>query len=238
MRIKYSLIIILMISMIGLVIPMVLADMEYYKLNQETDLRFTCTLNNAIPTSATYNITITYPNGSNFINNQQATALGSGAFNYTTNFTEVGTYKVQMFCYDPPYSFSDEGFYTITSNGKAEPEGIVIVLFSIVFLIVIGFMLYQFILCFGHFASLDLDVVDLAKTMGIYFALLGLYFLSIFYLGNQTIEGFLLLGIQIGGFTHIIIPLVGFLISITIGSLKRKKMDLGTKRILRRQRVV
>ena len=232
--------IIMMCMIFGLLaLPLIFANTEYYPLNEEIDLKFTCTLNDAIPSaSATYNITINYPNGTYFINNQEATLIGSGAFNYTTNFTEIGTYKVQMFCWDGAYSFSNEGFYIITSNGKPEPAGIVIVLFSVAFLIVMGFMLYQFILCFGHFASLDLDVVDLAKTIGLYFSLLALYYLSIFYLGNQLIERFLFLGIQIGAFTHVLIPLVGFLVSITIGSLKRKKVDFGTRRILRRQKVV
>lgn len=215
-------------------LPLINAETEIYEIDKVVDLKFTCTLNNAIPTSASYNITISYPNGSTFLNNQNTTALGNGAFTYTTTFTELGLYKVQMFCWDGAYSYSGEGYYQITGNGKDNPEGIVIVLFSLIFLIVLGGMLYQFILCFGHFASLDLDIVDLAKTMGLYFALLGLYFLSLYYLGNQTVEKFLLLGIQIGGFTHVIIPLVGFLISITIGSLKKKKIDFGVKRLYRK----
>ena len=214
------------------------AETEIYELNKSIDLKFTCTLNNAIPSAGTdYNITISYPNGSTFLNNVQATALGNGAFNYTTTFTELGLWKVQMFCYDGTYSFSNEGFYEITGNGSEKPEGIVIVLFSIIFLIIFGFMLYEMILCFGHFASLDLDVIDLAKIWGTYFALLGVYLISITYLGSPMIEGWLLLFIKIGAFTHLLIPMTGFFISITVGSLRKKKVDFGTRRILRRQKI-
>jgi hypothetical protein len=41
----------------------------------------------------------------------------------------------------------------------------------------------------------------------------------------------------VGGFTHIIVPLIGFFLSITIGSLKKKQIDFGTKRIYRRQKI-
>ena len=97
------------------------AETEIYPVNKEVDLKFTCTLNNAIPSPTTeFNISINYPNGTTFINNQPATALGNGAFNYTTTFTQTGIYKVQMFCYDGTYSYSNEGFYDITPTGKIQ----------------------------------------------------------------------------------------------------------------------
>ena len=89
----------------------------------------------------------------------------------------------------------------------------------------------------GHFASLDLDVIDLAKSMGIYFVLIAFYYLNSFYMGNISIDNFTLIVIRIGGFTHVLIPLIGFLISITIGSLRKKKIDFGVKRIYRRQKI-
>jgi len=113
--------IIFLITGILLLIPLVLAETETYQVNQNVDLRFICTLNNEIPSAATeYNITINYPNGSSFINNKQTTALGNGVFNYSTYFKETGLYKVQMFCWDGTYSFSDEGYYDITPTGKIQ----------------------------------------------------------------------------------------------------------------------
>jgi len=231
-------IIITLMILLVLALPLVMAETETYKINQATDLKFTCTLNNAIPSgSTTYNITLSYPNSSTFLNNVATTSKGNGAFNYTTTFTELGLYKVQMFCTDGTYSYSNEGYYDITGNGKEQPEGSVIVLFSLIFLVIVGFLLYSLILSLGHFASLDLDVIDLAKSMGIYFVLVAFYYLNGFYMGNVAIDSLLLILIRVGGFTHIFIPLIGFLISITIGSLKKKKIDFGVNRIYRRQRV-
>jgi len=104
---------------IGICLISLVSAQEVYQVNQDSELKFTCTLNNEIPSASTeFNITVSYPNGTTLINNKQATAQGSGSFNYTTNFPVLGTYKVQMFCYDGTYSYSDEGFYSITTTGQ------------------------------------------------------------------------------------------------------------------------
>lgn len=113
----------LIIILIGilLIIPLILAETETYQVNKDVELKFLCTLNNEIPSVGTlYNITISYSNGSTFLNNKPTTALGSGTFNYSTLFPETGLYKVQMFCWDGTYSFSDEGFYDITPTGRIQ----------------------------------------------------------------------------------------------------------------------
>jgi hypothetical protein len=94
-------------------------DTETYKVNTPTNLQFSCTLNNAIPSgSAVFNVSIYYQNGSYLVNNQRATSQGQGSFNYTTIFDEVSDcYKVKMFCTDGTYSFSDEGCYKINPTG-------------------------------------------------------------------------------------------------------------------------
>lgn len=123
-----------------LVLPIILAETEIYPINQDIDLKFTCTLNNQIPDASTeFNITISYPNGSTFINNQQATSLGNGAFNYTTMFTELGLYKSQMFCYNGTYSYSNEGYYEITPTGKIVSDTGQISIGILYFLIVLAF---------------------------------------------------------------------------------------------------
>lgn len=133
------------IVLILLCLPFAYAETESYKVLTTTELRFTCTLNNAIPSaSATYNITINYPNGSSIVNNQDTTALGNGAFNYTLVFPETGLYKVQMFCTDGTYSYSNEGNYDITATGEdltsAKATSYVII-FIISFIVFIGFLL-------------------------------------------------------------------------------------------------
>jgi len=135
--------IIILSLMMLLVLPLVFAETEIYPINQNVDLKFTCTLNNAIPSAGTeYNITISYPNGSTFLNNVKTTSQGNGAFNYTTQFNTLGIYKIQMFCYDGVYSFSNEGIYEITQNGtKPDSAG------GIIYLIVIIISFILFLAC-------------------------------------------------------------------------------------------
>ena len=131
---KYILILILIF-----IIPLCLAETEIYEVNKESELKFTCTLNDAIPSVSTqFNITISYPNGSVFINNKLATPQGLGSFNYTVTFTQIGTYKVQMFCYDGTYSYSNEGFYIITTTGQQVSLSNIILV--ITFLLIAGLL--------------------------------------------------------------------------------------------------
>lgn len=112
---------IFLILALFLFIPSVLAETETYQVNQDIDLRFICTSDGSIPSAAsTFNITINHPNGSVFVDNQETTALGNGAFSYSTLFTETGLYKVQMFCYDGDSSYSEEGHYNLTPTGKIQ----------------------------------------------------------------------------------------------------------------------
>ena len=99
-------------------ISFVSAEIETYQVNTTTNLQFTCTLNDAIPTGATFNITISDKNGNYLVNNQPTQSQGNGAFNYTTTFPKAEIYKIQMFCTDGVYSYSNEGYYEISKTGK------------------------------------------------------------------------------------------------------------------------
>jgi hypothetical protein len=94
------------------------AEMETYIVGKENNLQFTCTLDGAIPSSGNFNISIYSPNGTRLLNNQPTTSQGSGSFNYSYIFNEIGIYKIKMFCSDGTNSFSDEGFYNINPTGK------------------------------------------------------------------------------------------------------------------------
>lgn len=135
----------LILLIILLVIPMVFAETEIYPVNKNIELKFTCTSNGEIPTSATFNISISYPNGTTFINNKQATSLGNGLFNYTTYFNTIGIYPTQMFCFDGVYSYSNEGFYEITTTGqKVSLSNIVIVIAFLIVGIILFILGYTF----------------------------------------------------------------------------------------------
>jgi len=131
---------IIMILGICLLLSMSLvsAETEIIPLNETISLRFICTLDDAIPSgSTTYNISVSYSNGTAFIDNKATTPLGNGAFSYSTRFTETGLYKVQMFCVDGTSSFSDEGFYDVTPNGQQATIGTSIFYVGLLLILVI-----------------------------------------------------------------------------------------------------
>jgi len=139
------------------------AETETYKINTPTNLQFTCTLNDAIPTGATFNITITDKEGNYLINNQLTNALGNGAFNYTATFPKSEIYKVQMFCTDGTYSYSNEGYYNITPSGFTGTLGFYILILILSFgVIILGFGLQD-------------AVIVILGSFGLYF--IGLYIL-------------------------------------------------------------
>ena len=101
-------------------LPVAHAQIETYKANEAINLKLTCTINNAIPsTSAVMNMTISDSKGVLLIDNKAATPRGNGIFNYTLTFPAIGTYYPTLVCIDGVNSNSDSsGIYEITPDGK------------------------------------------------------------------------------------------------------------------------
>lgn len=187
---------------------------ETYKVNTAVDLQLTCTVNYQIPTSAaTYNLSVYYPNGSALVLNDAAASQGQGSFNYNLSFPIEGTYKIKSFCYDTTGNFSSEELIYITFNGKDSPEGFVIVLFVLAFLLVIGFMSSLIISNIGHFAQLDYDLEDLMKNVSMYFVLIALFLLEAQYMGNALMNNILVWAMGITGFTNVGLSFLAFIFS-------------------------
>lgn len=142
------------------------AETETYKVNTSTNLQFTCTLNNEIPTNATFNITISDKNGDYLVNNQETQAQGNGAFNYTTTFTKPEIYKVQMFCIDGTYSYSNEGYYDITKTGTTLNTGEALTYFILAFGVLLLFMIsfyFMIVMPYGNNINEQGAVIKISK---------------------------------------------------------------------------
>ena len=190
-----------------------------FKVNECTHLKQTCS-------NCTYsNITsLMYPNSIAALGNVPMTRNGR-EYNYTfCNNTQLGRYIVNgvsdvdglptVWGYD----------YRVTGNGKEEPSGIIIVLFSIIFIVIAGCMIYLLIYNIGHIARLDIDLIDLSYNLGSYFALFAVLLLGKYYLGNPVIDDWFTWMIGIGGFTNVIVPVGGFIASMVVASLRAKRV--------------
>jgi len=141
-------------------------------------------------------------------------------YNYTliSNYTgSLGKYVVNGICDDDVWAYD---FY-ITENGRAEPEGIVIVVFTGVFLVVLMFATVSLLKMIGHWVDLEVDIIDASLAMSLYFVVLALYYLSKYYLGNILINDMLFIAVGVGGFTHVIVPITAFVTSLIFNPFRK-----------------
>ena len=209
-----------MIFVFLMAVPLISAQetLGVFKQNQCVELTQTCA-------SCSYiNFTkVTYPDSTIALGNVEATKIGS-VFNYSfCNTTQLGNYKVwgigdvdgtdTVFAYD----------FDVTVNGKEPAEGIVIVVFVILFLVVFFFGLLYFFKALGHVLELNMDIIDTVVLVGTYLTVFFFYYFSMEYLGNAMINDILEIVVTVGAFTHVLLPLIGFLVSFIMTNLKFKK---------------
>jgi len=209
------------------ILPSISAQ-QPYKQSTDVNIKIPCFNNNTYcSASAVCNVTILAPDGSTIVYNQLMTnQLTYHNYTIISNYTsQLGFYQSSMVCQDGGRSGSYTFEFQVTGNGKDPPSGIVIVLFSLLFLIIIGFMVYSVVHTTGHFIKRDFDILDLAMNWGLYFALLALFTLEGFYLGNPDIHSWFLWLIYVTGITHIFLPAIAFGFSFITNLLKVRRSN-------------
>jgi len=199
----------------------------YFKQDSIIDLKIPCFNNNTYCSDIAFcNVTIIYPNGSVLVNNQNMT--NSGAFhNYTLDETQtniLGEYNAVTICNDNGVLGSTTFTFQITGTGNENPSDLVMAMFLFFFIAILFYLMLFIFFGMKHFKSLDFDLNDLAYNFGGYFALLGYYVMENSYLGNSTIGSFAVLLLEVGSVTNIFLPLLAYLLSVTIGKQRALKM--------------
>jgi hypothetical protein len=163
-----------------------------------------------------------------FLINSSMNNIGGQTFNYS--FCDTQLPSLYTFSWNNPCVDCSQGdcgnSFIVNDNGKEPASGGVIVFFSILFLIFVGITIYLAIYTLGHLVALDFDIIDLAFDWGVFFVIVTFYFLEGIYLGNLGIESYLLWFISIGGIILVLVPIIAFILSITVGSLSRKNWSL------------
>jgi len=164
---------------------------------------------------------VVYPNSSTAITNV-AMNKREGDFNYilNSNYTkEIGRYSVNGFCNAGSSVRVFSYFFDVTTNGNEKPDGIVIVIFILLFTVfvvgLLGLLLYNIF----HLIQWDFDAKDLTINISAYFALFVTYILGKEYLGNSFIDGFLVWMIGVTATTNVVLPIIAFFISYVKGGL-------------------
>jgi hypothetical protein len=192
---------------------------DYFKVNQTYTFDIhVFNSSNGVPLSSGVNCTFHLYNSSG---DHLVQLLDNSAVAYdyqfivlNSNFSYEGLYSYVTFC----NSTTAGGFIsvpiTVNGNGKPSPEGIVIIGFCILFLVLLSSITVLLIKAIGNIAEGDFDLMDVGYTWGLYFGLLGSYQLAEIYLGNVLISGWLSLFVTVLGLPMILIPILALFLSI------------------------
>jgi len=164
---------------------------------------------------------IDYPNTTNIISNVEMVA-GASDFTYTviSNYTStLGRYAVNGYCGDSDEVAVWRATFDVTANGKEKPEGVVIVFFTILFVILVIGLLVLLMYNIFHIFQWDFDANDLIFNIGAYFGLFMVYILGKEYLGNLFFDNFLVWVISVAAVTNVILPIIAFVLSFIKGGL-------------------
>lgn len=103
------------------------------------------------------------------------------------------------------------------------PSGLLLTTYTILFIALSFILIFLFLYAFGKMLSLEFDLLDLCLNIGTYFALLMFQAMQLQYVGSEFINDWVLWIIDYAVFTNVIIPIIGFFITITLGTLLRMK---------------
>lgn len=138
------------------------------------------------------------------------------------NTSTIGTYTV--------IGIGDEGgtassfSYTFLVNDTAtRPSEWLIISFMLLFILLLFVVLYTLIETFNEFSTLNISYLQVIKCFTVYGAVVTFNYFNIIYLGNKIIDSFTNIFIYVGGFTHIVIPLLILTLSVTLGKLRRER---------------
>jgi len=211
-----KLLMILMIGMFLISFVSALDNLPTAKLNQEYLIKQTC--------ASCSNINISVSNVNGFVlNNVEMINNGSGVWVY--NYTPIVELRHDVNGIGD-ISGVDTNFVTyfeVTGTGKESASGIVIVFFSIIFILIFFFGLLYFFISLERVMHFDMDLIDTIIMMGAYLSMWIFYYLSQEYLSNLVINNLLELAIDVGAVTHVFLPLVGFMVSFIMTQLKFKQ---------------
>jgi len=189
---------------------------------QNTNYDLTISHNTATSCQATW---IKFPNGTQNILNSDMTKDGTTFYSTISsgNFSNLGTTCFGLSCTDGSTNEVGSKCIDVTTNGNAPADGITIVVYTIIFILIFGFGVIYFLKSLTHVLDLNMDLIDTAIMMVTYLGMWMFYYFSSEYLGNAFINNILEIIIDIGWITHIFFPLIGFALSFIMTNLKFKK---------------
>jgi len=130
------------------------------------------------------------------------------------NFTQEDEYSFNIYCNNSINGGFASGAFRVTGNGEQAPGDILVLGFAILLLFILSGSVIILVKAVGHIIDRNFDIMDLGIVWGSYFALLGAYRLSIIYLGNLEVIGWLELFVTLYAFPMVVVPVIAFFLSL------------------------
>jgi len=196
-----------------------------YEQSTDADLIIPCAYSTGeiCSTSGVCNVSIQYNNGTYLVNFQPMTNMDNGDFKYSLDINDtavLGDYDGKVYCIDGSYNGTGFFTYSVTTNGNELPTAGVVVLFTVLFLIIIGGLIGLLLFTIFHMIQWDFDGKDLVYNVSLYLVTFAAYILSKEYLGNAFINDILVWLIGVGAITTVILPIIAFVMSFIRGGFE------------------
>ncbi len=165
-----------------------------------------------------------YPNGTEALEDLSMTKDGvEFEYDYETSTEIIGTYIVNTDCDVDGISTPVSYDLIVTANGNSVPTAGVVVLFTFLFLIIIGGLISLLMYTLFHMIQWDFDARDLIYNVSLYLVTFAVYILSKEYLGNPFVNEMLVWVLGVGAITTIIFPIVAFVMSFIKGGFEQNR---------------
>lgn len=129
------------------------------------------------------------------------------------NFSIIGTHAFNIYCETNSLGGEVSGLYDVTYHGLSDGDGIVKTFFSLLFIIIISYLVGSLLYVVYKSLSLDFTDKDLVIFISSYLGVYAYFILQQYYLGNVFINDLLIKLLSIGGFTHVVLPIIMFFVS-------------------------
>jgi hypothetical protein len=143
----------------------------------------------------------------------------SNYFNYSLNGSQLstlGTYNVVTQCIGATTGFSTFNFDVTIMGNKVSTSGILESLFLIAFFAIIILLLFTMFSTISRVAFKEFYLLDVIISIGLYIGLVIYNFLANYYLQIEWLLNFTRILMQVGVWTHVMIPLVAFFIVLVL----------------------
>jgi len=141
------------------------------------------------------------------------------------NFSQIGNHAWTIQCNTTNEIGSASGVFEVTTNGNEPPEGTEVIFFALLIIAICILMLASLLGIVYNMINWSLDGKDLTINISAYLGLFITYIFAETYLVNAFVDDLLETLISIGALTHVIVPIIGFVMFLFRSNLDKYRSN-------------